>query len=162
MFWLSLPELSKTVGTYTPPPLHLGGWAETCSQCETKWGCIPLAWWRLSLLKGRLSTSSTAWEKDQDEEIEHVLWSAETTRLLLCSRSVVPDPLQLQGLQHTRLPCPSLSPGVCLNSRPLSWWCYAPISSSVAPFSFCSQSFPAKTIAIKYWPFKIIMTYYFH
>ena len=28
--------------------------------------------------------------------------------------------LQPHGLQHTRLPCPSLSPGVCSNSSPLS------------------------------------------
>ena len=25
------------------------------------------------------------------------------------------------GLQHTRLPCPSLSPGICSDSCPLSW-----------------------------------------
>ena len=42
-------------------------------------------------------------------------------------------------MQHTRLPCPSLFPGVCSNSRPLSQWCY-PISSSVVPFSSCPQS----------------------
>ena len=47
------------------------------------------------------------------------------------------DSLRLHGLQHTRLPCPSLSPGVCSNSYPLSWWCH-PI-----PFSSCSQFFPA-------------------
>ena len=41
------------------------------------------------------------------------------------------------------LPCPSLSPGVCSNSCPLSHWCYPTISSSVASFSFCPQSFPA-------------------
>ena len=29
--------------------------------------------------------------------------------------------LRPHGLQHTRLPCPSLSPGVCSNSCPLSW-----------------------------------------
>ena len=46
------------------------------------------------------------------------------------------------GLQHTRLPCPSLSPGVCWNSCPLSWWCYLTISSSATPFSSCPQSFP--------------------
>ena len=45
-------------------------------------------------------------------------------------------------LQHARLPCPSLSPGVCSNPRPLSRWCHPTISSSVAPFS-CPQSFPA-------------------
>ena len=32
--------------------------------------------------------------------------------------------LRSHGLQHTRFPCPSLFPGVCSNSRPLSWWCY--------------------------------------
>ena len=28
-------------------------------------------------------------------------------------------------LHHIRLPCPSLSPRVCLNSCPLRWWCLA-------------------------------------
>ena len=46
-------------------------------------------------------------------------------------------------LQHARLPCPSLSPGVCSNSCPLSQWCYLTILSSVALFSFCLESFPA-------------------
>ena len=41
--------------------------------------------------------------------------------LFLFSHSVVSGSLQPQGLQHTRLPCPSLSPGVCSNSCPLSW-----------------------------------------
>ena len=40
------------------------------------------------------------------------------------------------------LPCPSLSPGVSSNSCLLNWWCHPTISSSVAPFSSCSQSFP--------------------
>ena len=53
------------------------------------------------------------------------------------------DSLQPQGLQHTRLPCPSLSPRVCSNSCPLSQWCHPAFSSSVTAFSFCSQSFPA-------------------
>ena len=46
-------------------------------------------------------------------------------------------------MQHTRLPCPSLSPWVCSNSCPLSQWCHPTISSSVIPFSSCPQSFPA-------------------
>ena len=41
------------------------------------------------------------------------------------------------GLQHARLPW------VHSNSCPLSWWCHPTISFSVAPFSFCPQSFPA-------------------
>ena len=51
--------------------------------------------------------------------------------------------LQPHGLQHARLPCPSLSPWVCSNSRPLSWWCHPAIPSSVVPFSFHPQSLPA-------------------
>ena len=53
------------------------------------------------------------------------------------------DPLQLKGLQHARLPCPSLSPWVCSNSCPSSQWCYPTISFSVIPFSSDLQSFPA-------------------
>ena len=51
--------------------------------------------------------------------------------------------LQLCGLQHARLPCPSLSPRVCSNSCPLSQWYYLNIVSSATHFSFCLQSFPA-------------------
>ena len=46
------------------------------------------------------------------------------------------------GLQHTRLPCSSPTPGSYSNSCPLSQWCHPTISSSVIPFS-CLQSFPA-------------------
>ena len=59
------------------------------------------------------------------------------------SHSVVSDSLQRHGLQHTRLPCPSPTPGVYSNSCPLSQWCHPTISSSVIPFSSCLQSFPA-------------------
>ena len=53
------------------------------------------------------------------------------------------DSLWPHGLQHARLLCPPLSPGVCVNSCPLSRWCYPAISSSVVPFSSCPQSLPA-------------------
>ena len=46
-------------------------------------------------------------------------------------------------LQLSRLSSPSLSPGVCLNSCPLSQWCHPIISSSAGPFSSCPQYFPA-------------------
>ena len=39
--------------------------------------------------------------------------------LLLFSHSIVSNSLQPHGLQHARLPCPSLSPRVCSNSCPL-------------------------------------------
>ena len=49
------------------------------------------------------------------------------------SCSVVYNSLQLHGLQHARLPCPSPTPGVYSNSCSLSSWCHPTISSSVIP-----------------------------
>ena len=59
------------------------------------------------------------------------------------SCSVVSYSMQPHGLQHTRPPCPSPTPGVYPKSCPLSWWCHPTISSSVVPFSSHLQSFPA-------------------
>ena len=59
------------------------------------------------------------------------------------SHSVMSNSLQPHGLQHTRLPCPSSTPGACSNSCLLSQWWHPTILSSVIPFSFCSQFFPA-------------------
>ena len=42
------------------------------------------------------------------------------TRLLWLMSSVISNCLQPHGLQHAKLPCPSLSSGVCSNSHPLS------------------------------------------
>ena len=63
--------------------------------------------------------------------------------VLLFSRAVVADSLRPHELQHARLLCPSLSPGVCSNSCPLSRWCHPTISSFVTLFSSWLQSFPA-------------------
>ena len=59
------------------------------------------------------------------------------------SCSVMSDSLWPHGLQHARLPCLSPIPRVCSTSCPLSQWCHPTISSSVVPFTFCLQSFPA-------------------
>ena len=59
------------------------------------------------------------------------------------SRSVVSNSLPPHGLQHTRLPCPSPTPGVYSNSCPSCQWCHPTVSSSAIPFSSCPQSFPA-------------------
>ena len=47
------------------------------------------------------------------------------------------------GLQHARLLCFPLSPGVCSNSCSLSRRWYLTLSSSATLFSFCLHSFPA-------------------
>ena len=54
--------------------------------------------------------------------------------LLLFTHSVMSDSLWPYGLQHARLPCPSVSPRACSNSCPLSQWCHPTISSSVISF----------------------------
>ena len=63
--------------------------------------------------------------------------------MLLFSCSVMSASWWPHGLQHTRLPYPSPSPGACSNSCSSSQWCHPTISSSVVPFSSCLQSFPA-------------------
>ena len=63
------------------------------------------------------------------------------------------DSLQPHELQHTRLPSPSLSPWICSNSCPLSWWCHPIISFSVSPLFFCFQSFPTSESCPMSWLF---------
>ena len=69
------------------------------------------------------------------------------------SRWIMSNYLQPQGLQHACFTCPSLSPRVCSNSCPLSWWCSLTISSSAAPFSFYFQSFPTSGSCPMSWLF---------
>ena len=68
------------------------------------------------------------------------------------------------GLQHTRLPCPLLSPGVCLNSSQLGRW-YHPTMSSCHPLLLLPSIFPSIRVFFsesalhirwpKYWRFSI-------
>ena len=59
------------------------------------------------------------------------------------SHSVMSDSLWPHGLQHTRLPWPSPTPGDNSNSCPSHWWCHPAISSSFVPFSSCFQPLSA-------------------
>ena len=78
------------------------------------------------------------------------------------SHSVVSDSLWPHESQHARPPCPSPTPGVHSDSRPLSQWCHPATSSSVVPSSSCPQSLPASVFSNettlrmrwpKYWSF---------
>ena len=62
---------------------------------------------------------------------------------VLFSHSVVSDSLRPHESQHARPPCPSPTPGVHSDWRPLSQWYHPAISSSVVPFSSHLRSFPA-------------------
>ena len=51
-----------------------------------------------------------------------IIWT--TNNDIVVQLLSVSDSLWPYGLQHAKLPCPSLSPGVCSNSCLLSLWCY--------------------------------------
>ena len=78
---------------------------------------------------------------------------------------IVSDSLQPPGLQHSRLPCPSLPTRVFSNSCPWSQWCHptisSPVSSPLLPLSiFPSIRVFSNVSALcirrpKYWSFSI-------
>ena len=55
----------------------------------------------------------------RNERIQGVIMFS---KRLCCCCPVMSDSLQPHGKQHTRPPCPPLSPGVCSDSCPLSQW----------------------------------------
>ena len=88
----------------------------------------------IRLLATHVFNTYQALEQRQGEE-------SKCARFSHFSRSVMSNSLRPHGLQHARLPCPSLTPGACSNSCPSSRWCHPTISSFVVPF--CLWSFPA-------------------
>ena len=79
-------------------------------------------------------------EEKFDQHRQHIKKQRHSVQF---SCSVLSDSLWPHESQHARPPCPSPTPRVHSNSCPLSRWCHPTISSSVIPFSSCSQSFPA-------------------
>ena len=66
------------------------------------------------------------------------------------------------GLQHGRLPCPSLSSGICSDSCALRQHCYLNISSYIAPFAFSLSKIRVFSSELvfhirwpKYWSFSL-------
>ena len=64
-----------------------------------------------------------------------LIYRSKNNNYIQFSLSFVSNSLRPHGLQHTRLPCSSPTPGGYSNSCPLSQWCHPTISSSVVPFS---------------------------
>ena len=73
----------------------------------------------------------------------HFILSINKRWAFMFNHSVMSNSLRLHGPQHSRPPCPSLTPGACSKSCPLSRWCHPTISFSVIPFSSHLQSFLA-------------------
>ena len=99
---------------------------------------LPIPVYLLRKIHGQRSLAGySPWsrkESDTTEQLSTVRFSSVTQ---LCPT------LRPHGLQHTRLPCLSPTPRACSNSCASSQWCHPTISSSVIPFSFRLQSFPA-------------------
>ena len=114
-------------------------------------GSLNILWHGPTLLKLTICNPLTTAEFSQFAGIlsaalsQHHLSGFEIAQLhsVQFSRLVVSDSLRPHESQHTRPPCPSPTPGVNSDSRPLSQWCHPAISSSVVPFSSCPQSLPA-------------------
>ena len=78
----------------------------------------------------------------RDKYLEVTLRETVTNKNYGCSVTKLCPTLWPHGLQQTRPLYLSLSPRVCPSSCPLNLWCHPTISSSVALFFFCPQSFP--------------------
>ena len=85
------------------------------------------------------------------------------------SRSVVSDSLWPHGLQHARPPCPSSTPRVYSDSRPLSQWCHMPSNHLILCHPLLPPSiFPSIRVFsnesvlhirwLKYWSFSFSIT----
>ena len=152
IFCLPFLEHSARMLTFHPHP-----WITTTASC------FHPAW--LTLLQGNIS-SVLSWRRKTPSSISSFLqlWAMRIlptlsqshldiqfteklhlskSLLLLFNCSVESKSLRPHELQHSRLPRPSPSPGLCSNSCPLCRWYHPVISSAVVPFSSCLQSFPA-------------------
>ena len=96
----------------------------------------------LSLLYGPTLTSICDYRKNHSFDYTGFVGKV-TSSSVQFNHSIVSDSLWPHGLQHTRLPCLSPTPGVYSNSCTLNQWCCPTISSSVVPSSSCLQSVPA-------------------
>ena len=74
----------------------------------------------------RIFPNFSRWSEPVSEICYHLVNPSRMTSFLASiqfSRSVISDSLRPHGLQHTRLPCPSPTPGACSNSCPYrQWW----------------------------------------
>jgi len=95
--------------------------------------CIKQYYWTIK--KNEVLPCATTWMN-----LEGVMCSVQFSSVQSLSRVRL---FATHESQHPRPPCPSPTPRVHPDSRPLSQWCHPAISSSVSPFSSCPQSLRA-------------------
>ena len=103
-------------------------------------------WQRISLVDSLSTKYKCIWNWLKKRRNRNDIFQDMSYFILLSvqfSCSVLSDFLQPHKLQHTRLPCPSPTPGAYSNSCLLSRWCHPTISSSVVPFASLLQYFPS-------------------
>ena len=144
-------------GAWKDPPLEL---FSTC--LPTPWFCISglptyqgivslktQTWLWLPVLNTSNSTDVCCWSWPSQGSRSflqcqtHAHWASSNPRLPLGAAVSLFLLFSYQVVFDSLLPCPSPSPGICPSSCPLNWCCHPTISSSVALFSSCPQSFPA-------------------
>ena len=105
------------------------------------------------------SRTLTTFYADEDEDWEERFYITGSVQF---SHSIRSDSLRPHELHHARRPCPSPTPGVHPNPRPLSRWCHSAISSChpllLLPSIFTSiRVFSNKSVLHirlpKYWSF---------
>ena len=149
-----VPWSSSLLGTSAPPPLVCGilspgmsSWSPTGAWVPSSSFCLEVLtfYWLVSFssVLVRVSPIPREWQVQNRSSVTVGSMNKFQFSSVQFSRSVVSDSLRPHELQHARPPCPSPIPGVYPNPCPLSRWCHPNISSSVIPFSFCPQSFPA-------------------
>ena len=114
----------------------------TYSFCWTIWGTV------IGMMPFLPKILQHAWLKRKDILLHnHDTVLSENTALICCCSVAHSCPtLRPRGLQHARLPCPSLSSRACSDSCPVNQWYHPTISSSLAPCSACLQSFQQEMI----------------
>ena len=95
--------------------------------------------WSMLYFKWKYSVTCNNWYAGYDVCTDLL----QTAIQVQFSCSVMSNSLWPHELQHNGLPCPSPTPGVYSNSCLFSQRCHPTISSSVIPFSYRLQSFPA-------------------
>ena len=123
-------------GIFFPVSAHFGAKANTCELQTTVLGsCSPhVSWGESEMFDYSALSSSTFQCVSTEAQLRGLqrdrLWGISYQSIFSSvqfSCSVVSNSLWPHGLQHTRLPCPSSTLGICSNSCPSSWWCHPTI-----------------------------------